>query len=131
MVELDLRTWRGTWLGAGHRAPLRITADATSALPTVPCLPLGMTIAGQRAQPELQPVALDEGDMLVLYSDGVIDNLRGPDAADDAPAEAAFHAALRTDPGASHRARSVVESLLARSSELRDDATLLLASRRP
>ena len=78
---------------------------------------------------------IDVGDTLVLYSDGMVENA----AADDGLAVGAerFQRVLvdrldRHDPDDASVARSMVEDLLTITGpELRDDATVLLVSRRP
>jgi serine phosphatase RsbU (regulator of sigma subunit) len=134
LVEIDLNDWSGRWLSAGHLPPL-IVGDDIAALPIKPTLPLGMVIKGQSTEPTVQEFTLAEGQALVLYSDGMIENAAAD--SDEAVGELRFHRALLervgTDGGdTGHVARSVVEDLLSITGPvLRDDATLLIVDRAP
>lgn len=134
LVDLDLETWSGHWLSAGHLPPLVVTDEVTQ-LAIEPALPLGMIVQGQASEPVVQEFALAEGEALVLYSDGVIENAAEDDGL--AVGEQRFHRALLDRIGADggdagHRARAVVEDLLAITGPmLRDDATLLMVDRCP
>lgn len=134
LVELDLTTWTGRWLSAGHLPPL-IAGRTVSELVLLPTLPLGMVVGGQPSQPTAQHFELEPGQSLVLYSDGIVEN----GSQDDKPAvgDATFHRLLlerlnqkRSTVG--QAARDVVDQLLLLTGPLlRDDATLLIASHAP
>lgn len=132
LVELDLSTWTGTWLTAGHRPPLILSSDGVEELPMAPALPLGMTIDGDRSEPTLQRLEVSPGDTLVLYSDGIVENIDAD--TDQMIGDLEFQRTLldvrqRTSAHA-HLAREVVEALLSRTgARIRDDATLLTARR--
>lgn len=132
LAEIDLQTWEGVWLSAGHSAPLIVDQDGTiEQLEATPALPLGLRIGGHASEPRLQPLVVEESQHLVLYSDGIVDNATS--TPQSSTGEARFHDALRHHTAAagsdqiSHTARSVIEELIAVSGpHLRDDATLVV-----
>ncbi len=132
MANLDLGNGTGEWLTAGHRSPLLI--DETGRLLELsprPCLPLGMAIGSDRPNPESVAVELQAGQSLVLYSDGIVENIdlgtraTVGDEAFRAIVEDALEAELQ-----GNVAREIVETLLKLTGpRLRDDATLLVVER--
>lgn len=131
MVELDVDSWTGTWLSAGHLPPL-IVGEKIRALELAPALPLGLVVNGEQSDPIVQPLSLVPGESLVLYSDGIVENVALDD--DFALGEHRFHEALlanfASDHAHDHIARMVVEDLLLITGNvIRDDATLLIVER--
>lgn len=127
LMDIDVRSGRGEWLSAGHLPPLLVRDDELTALPVVPALPFGMSIGGAHSRPRARSIVLEPGDVLVLYSDGIIDNAA---LDDDRPVGVdRFHLALRhqlAGPGHGPARRVVDELLDATGPSLRDDATLLV-----
>ncbi len=132
VADVDLASGTGRWVSAGHLPPLLSTAAGIRELPLQPALPLGMWITGDEAV-DAVPVGelkLEPGESLILYSDGVIENLL--ESADDLVGDDRFRAELEPHSRLfSHRcARDVVEALLKLTGPvLRDDATLMIAHR--
>lgn len=132
VVDIDLSTGLARWVSAGHLPPLVLTADGVRELTLAPSLPLGMWITGEESAADvpLGELTLAPDESIILYSDGVIENLlewSGDAVGDDRfRAVVASHARLFT-----HRcARDVVEELLEQTgSILRDDATLMIVHR--
>lgn len=132
LAEVDLQSSIVTWLCAGHLAPL-IVGERVKTLPLTPALPLGLMVGGRTSEPVEQRFRLEAGQSLVLYSDGIIENVAldiGESLGDER-----FHHILE-DRLPNHRvedasipiARTVVEDLLALTgAALRDDATVLIA----
>ena len=70
-VALDPSTGQGRWVGAGHPPPLVRSPDGSTAyLDAEAQLPLG---AVRRVMYVEHPVRLDPGDMVVLYTDGLVE----------------------------------------------------------
>jgi hypothetical protein len=78
IAQLDLSTGRLCWISAGHPPPLILRRGRHAArLRARPCSPLGLGLAG--APPvSLAEQALEPGDSLLLYSDGLTE-ARGED----------------------------------------------------
>jgi serine phosphatase RsbU (regulator of sigma subunit) len=139
LVDIDLVSWSGRWLSAGHLPPLMVDIESGDIceLPLRPALPLGMVINGQTSDPLSRSFEIDPGASLVLYSDGIVENVSvetGLMVGDDV-----FRAALlqellsprRDETLLVHRARRVIEVLLGLGGdELRDDATIMILRRR-
>lgn len=130
LALLDPRTGELAYCTAGHPPPLLITADGgTRYLPGTG----GMPLATGASYP-VRTAALAPGDLLLLYSDGVLER---PDGAPDSAAElarvAADAAAGRAlhDPSATAAERVCTQAveLLVRSGGHADDITLLAAQR--
>jgi serine phosphatase RsbU (regulator of sigma subunit) len=69
-VVLDLRTGEMAWSRAGHPPPLVVGADGPKLLDD-PCLPpLGVAADGPAP---VHRRSLDPGDVLVLYTDGLVE----------------------------------------------------------
>jgi len=132
MVEIDVNTGRCQWVSAGHLPPLLLSEGNVRELTTEPSLPLGLWVTGDE-EPDDVPVnelTLEPDESLVLYSDGIIENLM--ESSEDHIGDDRFREAVGSHARMfTHRcARDVVEELLkASGSSLRDDATLLIAHR--
>ena len=129
-VELEPATGRLRWLTAGHEAPLVGRAGgALEALPVVPALPLGVVLGNDDRPRSVQETMLAPGDLVILYSDGAVDNLDGDGSA---VGLARFQELLASE---LHRpGRLAVRRVLDRLMELtgpdlRDDATVLVLRR--
>jgi len=130
LCELDLTTGMLTWLSAGHHEPLLLREGRlVRALEVEPMLPLGLnqdlsrTSAAVVGHEQLQP-----GDMLLLYTDGVIEarspggEFFGQDRLVDLVARN-----LAAGLPAPETMRRVIHALLDHQvGDLDDDATLLL-----
>lgn len=68
--HLDLTSGRFSWVSAGHPPPLVVRrGKVVHEADTVPVLPIGL--AG--ATPTVNDLVLEPGDMLLLYTDGVVE----------------------------------------------------------
>ncbi|WP_306215847.1 PP2C family protein-serine/threonine phosphatase [Actinoplanes sp. RD1] len=118
------------WCSAGHPPPLVVNAQAARYLPLSGAGPLG-TGAAYRLQTE----RLEDGEMVLLYSDGIIERPgREPAAATVELSQVAIDsvAGRGFDPSlhAVERASTQTLELLVRQSGHTDDITLLAAQRR-
>lgn len=130
LCELDTNTGRLTWISAGHHEPLLLrSGKLVRALELEPVLPLGLnqglsrTMTAAVGNEQLEP-----GDMLLLYTDGVIEarsphgEFFGQDRLVDLVARN-----LAAGLPAPETMRRVVHALLDhQAGDLSDDATLLL-----
>ncbi len=132
VAEIDVSSGRGHWVSAGHLPPLVVNGNGVHELTVEPSLPLGMWITGEESNADL-PVSelqLDPGESLVLYSDGIVENLM--ETSEDSVGDDRFREVVRTHASLfTHRsARDVVEELMVLTGPvLRDDATLMVAHR--
>lgn len=126
--QLDVRTGRLSWLSAGHPAPVVVrNGGALSELTQTPALPLGLGLVDRdAATPE--EIALQPGDRVLLYTDGVIE-ARSPDGEEFGLGR--LHDLLVREAGSGLLAAEVLRRLVHaclqfQGGRLRDDATLLL-----
>jgi serine phosphatase RsbU (regulator of sigma subunit) len=71
--HLDLSSGRFSWVSAGHPPPLIVRGGkVVHEADTVPALPIGLS----GTDPAVNQLVLDPGDMLLLYTDGVIEGGR-------------------------------------------------------
>jgi hypothetical protein len=124
--ELDLDTGVLTWIGAGHPPPLLIRGGRrTRSLELSSVPPLG---AGVPGDPVVAEESLEPGDLLLLYTDGLIE-ARDPDGEPftlDAVSRFIEReaAAGQTAPETLRRIRHAI--IGRERAQLRDDATALL-----
>jgi hypothetical protein len=124
-ARLQLETGRLTWTNAGHPAPLLLRGrQVIGPLACEPSPPFGL--AGQL--PPVQVEALEPGDSLLLYTDGVTDartQSGGELGLDRLVDLLEREAAAETSPEETLR-RLIRSTLDFQGGELRDDATLVL-----
>ncbi len=129
LADLDLASGQGTYLSAGHLAPLVVSRGEVRELEVRPTLPLGVTIGTAGSSPVLGRFQIHSDETLILYSDGIIENQltdSGQPGGYDHFAQL-LAATLSAPGGPGHAAREVIEALLEFTGpELRDDATLLM-----
>jgi serine phosphatase RsbU (regulator of sigma subunit) len=123
--QLDLGSGRFSWVSAGHPPPLVIRGGkVVHEADTIPVLPIGLS----GTDPAVNELALDPGDMLLLYTDGVIEGGRrgterfGLDRLTDL-----LSRNLLADLPPAETLRRVVRAVLEHAAhELHDDLTMVL-----
>jgi serine phosphatase RsbU (regulator of sigma subunit) len=123
--QLDLGSGRFSWVSAGHPPPLVIRGGkVVHEADTIPALPIGLS----GTDPAVNELALDPGDMLLLYTDGVIEGGRrgterfGLDRLTDL-----LSRNLLADLPPAETLRRVVRAVLEHAAhELHDDLTMVL-----
>ena len=124
LCSLDVREGRLEWINVGHPLPVLIRNHSSNeAGPVEPMLPFGLK--GETPQPS--QLQMEPGDILLFYSDGVVDAL--------SPAGDAFGMERLVDLAGRHYAggaslslgvRHILDTVLEHADQrLRDDATLL------
>ncbi|MEU4562997.1 SpoIIE family protein phosphatase [Actinoplanes sp. NPDC023936] len=131
LALLDPGTGELTYCTAGHPPPLLIPGTGTARhLPGTGGMPLGTGGAFP-----VRAARLDVGDLLLLYSDGIVERPGAADSADDLASVASDAAAGRAlhDPVATAAERVCTQTveLLVRAGGHADDITLLAAQRTP
>jgi hypothetical protein len=133
LAQLDRESGRFTWISAGHPAPLLLRdGSVLKELHVEPTLPLGLAgLLDER--PSVGTERLEPGDMVLLYSDGVVD-ARSPDGdffgIDRLVRLVTRH--LGAGLPAPETMRRVITSLVEhQQGQLDDDASLLLVQFRP
>ena len=129
---LYLQTGKVVLANAGHPYPYHVSAAGHLHMVELMSVPLGMTLPPEvNTEPKETHIALDAGDMLVIYSDGVTDM---QNAAGDFYEEARLEALLKkhAHEDASTLIDAVIDDLLQfrASSAQTDDVTLLVIKRR-
>ncbi len=135
MADLDTDTGLLTWVNAGHPFPLLLRGGKLiKVLETDPRPPLGLGHLLADEGPHLGQEQLEPGDMILLYSDGVVE-ARSPEGEFFGVARLAELVTIQLAGGldAPETMRRVVRELLTHHAEqLTDDATLLMLEwRRP
>jgi PAS domain S-box-containing protein len=78
-VQIDPATGTGRWASAGHPAPILLSRSGTSRhLHGKPAPPIGSTDPHSPDRPMEHPLALEPGDRLVMFTDGLFER-RGVD----------------------------------------------------
>ena len=127
--ELDVRTGSLRWVSGGHPAPVVLRDGSPLPDPEVPgSLPLGLGLLhrGERADPT--ELALQPGDRVLLYTDGVVE-ARSPEGEEFGADRLADLFVRESGSGLlpSEVLRRLVHGCLEfQGGRLRDDATLLL-----
>lgn len=135
MADLDTDSGRLTWVNAGHPHPVLLRAGrVVKTLATEPRPPLGLGHLVEGGEFEVGQEQLEPGDMVLLYTDGVVE-ARSPDGdffGVDRLAEL-VSTQLAGGLDAPETMRRVVRELLRHhEGQLTDDATLLMLEwRRP
>ncbi|MDT7548186.1 MAG: hypothetical protein QOE84_580 [Actinomycetota bacterium] len=128
LARLDVHTGQLSWVSAGHPAPIVVRdGSVLTDLEQHAVLPLGL---GLHQDVELHPseLSLQPGDLVLLYTDGVVEARSGEDEefGIDRLADLCVRAAA-SGLMASEILRRLVQACLDfQSGPLRDDATLLL-----
>jgi phosphoserine phosphatase RsbU/P len=126
--QLDLSSGRFSWVSAGHPPPLVIRGGkVVHEVDTIPTLPIGLS----GTDPAVNQLVLDPGDMLLLYTDGVVEGGRrgterfGLDRLTDL-----LSRNLLADLPPAETLRRVVRAVLEHAAhELHDDLTMVLIER--
>lgn len=135
IAELDTDSGMLTWVNAGHPDPLLLRdGRLVKHLHAAPILPLGLSaVLEQTSELELGTEALEPGDVVVLYTDGV-DEARSPEG-DFFGVERLVDLLTRnlaSGLAAPETMRRIVHALLEhQQAQLADDATLLFVQWRP
>lgn len=135
VAELDVESGELRWVNAGHLPPLLIRGGRlVKTLAAVPVLPLGLgDLGGSGRAVTVESETLEPGDLLVLYSDGVVE-ARSPQG-EFFGAERLVDLVIRNvaaDLPAPETLRRVIRALLQHQQEqLSDDASLLMVHYRP
>ena len=124
LAQLDCATGQLQWLNAGHPLPLLVRrAKVVDTLACRPVPPLGLGVA----QPEIATAALEPGDRVLFYTDGVTEgrNLAGEPFGEARLADLLVRATLAGQPAA-ETMRRLAHAILAHQGRTpRDDATMI------
>jgi len=126
IAQLDLDTGQLSWIGAGHPPPFLIREGRARSLELSSVPPLGVDLP---AKPTVATETLAPGDLLLFYTDGLVD-ARSPDG--EPFTTEAVGRFIEREVAAGHTApetlRRIRHAIIGRErAELRDDATALLA----
>jgi Stage II sporulation protein E (SpoIIE) len=124
LAQLDCATGRLQWLNAGHPLPLLVRgAKVVDTLACQPFPPLGLGIG----EPELATAALEPGDRVLFYTDGVTEgrSLDGEPFGEARLADLLVRETLAGQPAA-ETMRRLAHAILAHQGRTpRDDATMV------
>ena len=124
LATLELATGQLVLVNAGHPPPLHIRGNRV--LRTIegsPALPLGLG----DSPPAVVHAELEPGDRLLLYSDGVIDAMKGGEHYDEGHFTDDVEHVLRDDAPLAETVRRLNRRLMTwRGGQTRDDSTLML-----
>jgi hypothetical protein len=124
LAQLDCATGRLQWLNSGHPLPLLVRrAKVVGTLACQPVPPLGLGIG----EPELATVALEPGDRVLFYTDGVTEgrSLDGEPFGEVRLADLLVRETLAGQPAA-ETMRRLAHAILAHQGRTpRDDATMV------
>jgi hypothetical protein len=124
LAQLDCATGQLQWLNAGHPLPLLVRrAKVVDTLACHPVPPLGLGLA----QPEIATAALEPGDRVLFYTDGVTEgrNLAGEPFGEARLADLLARATLAGQPAAETMRRLAHDILAHQGTTPRDDATMI------
>jgi len=128
-AELDITTGTLAWVSAGHPAPIVVRDGSVLAgVEHQPALPLGLRMIDQQDAVAPAQLALQPGDHVLLYTDGVVE-ARSPDGEEFGLTRLMDLFVRESGSGllASEVLRRLVHACLEfQGGRLRDDATLLL-----
>jgi serine phosphatase RsbU (regulator of sigma subunit) len=127
--HLDLNSGRFSWVSAGHPPPLVVRGGKmVHEADTVPALPIGLS----GAEPTVNELVLDPGDMLLLYTDGVVEGgARGTERFGLDRLTDLLSRNLLADLPPAETLRRLVRAVLEHAAhELRDDLTMVLVEYR-
>lgn len=128
-ATLDVRTGALRWTSAGHPAPVVVRDGSVLAdVPQSGSLPIGLGLVGRTEPVEPVELALQPGDRVLLYTDGVVE-ARSPEGEEFGSQRLADHLVRESASGlhAGEVLRRLVQDCLAwQGGPLRDDATLML-----
>jgi phosphoserine phosphatase RsbU/P len=123
--HLDLISGRFSWVSAGHPPPLVVRdRKVVHEADTVAVLPIGLS----GAAPRVNELVLDPGDMLLLYTDGVVEGgVRGTERFGLGRLTDLLSRNLLADLPPSETLRRLVRAVLEHAAhELHDDLTMVL-----
>jgi hypothetical protein len=126
IAQLDLDSGRLSWIGAGHPPPLLIREGRVRALELASVPPLGVHLP---ATPTVAAESLEPGDLLLFYTDGLMD-ARGPDGEPFSVDAVGRFVEREVAAGltAPETLRRIRHAIIGREgADLRDDASALLA----
>jgi serine phosphatase RsbU (regulator of sigma subunit) len=127
--HLDLGSGRFSWVSAGHPPPLVVRGGRmVHEADTVPALPIGLS----GAEPTVNELVLDPGDMLLLYTDGVVEGgARGTERFGLHRLTDLLSRNLLADLPPAETLRRLVRAVLEHAAhELHDDLTMVLVEYR-
>jgi hypothetical protein len=128
LASLTLSTGQLQWLNAGHPPPLLLRQLHRVDLTSDVSLPIGLAGEEPDREPELAVVGLEPGDLVLFFTDGVIE-ARSPDGEEfgrDRLADLLSRVAASAQPPAEIVRRLSHAVLDHQEGGLRDDGTLLL-----
>jgi hypothetical protein len=126
LATLELSTGRLSWINAGHPPPMVLRQLHRLDLEGEPGLPLGL--AGGEAPPPVHATDLEPGDLLLFFSDGIIEarSTAGEEFGRDRLADLLGRAAAAAQSPAETVRRLAHAVLDHQEGVLQDDGTLLL-----
>lgn len=134
LAELDTDSGALTWINAGHPSPLLLREGRlVKELESVPELPIGLGGLVDERPPHIGQETLQPGDVLLFYSDGVVE-ARSPQGEFFGATRLVELVTLHLAAGLPmpETMRRVIRSLLDhQQGQLHDDASLLLVQYRP
>ncbi|MFJ6567827.1 PP2C family protein-serine/threonine phosphatase [Streptomyces sp. NPDC091292] len=134
LARLDLASGRLRWCNCGHPPPLLIRHERlVGALVRPADPPMGMPAQFLGAPRTVHETALEPGDRVLMYTDGVTESrLRdGTEFGLERFAESVIRATAGGEPAAETLRRLIHSLLDAGGNRLRDDATILMVEWRP
>ncbi|HEV3497103.1 MAG TPA: PP2C family protein-serine/threonine phosphatase [Actinomycetes bacterium] len=124
LAQLDCGTGRLQWINAGHPLPLLVRgAKVVGTMACQPVPPLGLGLG----RPEVATVALEPGDRVLFYTDGVVEgrNLAGEPFGEARLADLVVRETLAGQPAAETMRRLAHAILAHQGAKPRDDATMV------